>query len=260
MARRWQHYMTLAGNGGKALGKGVLAHMRLYFAWRFQRIARLQQSKSPSTERVHNEADMRARERQYAARKAEAAREMQRLRDNPQRQAAHSAVDDAQARYQATLRRVSRFGDPQGELTRAREDMEQAKAAANAADDPYLRAQATWAGIPGNSVDNMLVYDRQLLRDARTIHKAVSSGNRNVKLRPHYALLLQAYEDEFVHGRGLRDEDVIAFFDSYVHDSMAGFAMDATLPSDPRCIYVGGDFEARYARVDSRMEDETQAA
>ena len=35
--------------------------------------------------------------------------------------------------------------------------------------------------------------------------------------------------------------------DQYVHDSLAGFAKDETLPSDPRCIYVGGDDEYRFA-------------
>ncbi|MCD7100428.1 DUF2235 domain-containing protein, partial [Stenotrophomonas sp. MMGLT7] len=260
LVRRWKHYMALAGNGGKALGKGVLGHMRLYFAWRFQRIARLQQSEIPNAERVRNEADMRARERQYAARKAEAEREMNRLRDSPERQAAQDELRRAETRYQSVLRQTSRFGGMQGELTQAREEVDRAKDLAAEADDPYLRAQAEWVGIPGNSVDNMLVYDRQLMRDAQSLRREWSRRSGSAKLRPHYAVLLQAYEDEFVHQRGLRDEEIIAFFDSYVHDSMAGFGMDATLPSDPRCIYVGGDFEARYARVDTSMQVETQVA
>ena len=40
---------------------------------------------------------------------------------------------------------------------------------------------------------------------------------------------------------------IIAFFDNYVHDSLAGFARDATLPSDPRVIYIGADVKAKYA-------------
>ena len=66
-------------------------------------------------------------------------------------------------------------------------------------------------------------------------------------LRPHYQALLEAHDDEFVHGRGLTDPKVIAFFDSFVHDSLAGFAKDVTLPSDPRCCYIGGDEELKYA-------------
>lgn len=34
---------------------------------------------------------------------------------------------------------------------------------------------------------------------------------------------------------------------SFVHDSLAGFAKDVTLPSDPRCCYIGGDEELKYA-------------
>jgi len=40
---------------------------------------------------------------------------------------------------------------------------------------------------------------------------------------------------------------VIEFFDNFVHDSLAGFAKDETLPSDPRCCYIGGDKEMKFA-------------
>lgn len=257
MLRRWRHYMAMAGNGGRSLGKGVLAHMRLYFAWRFQRIARLQRAEVPSIDRVRNESEIRTRERDYARRKAAAEREMNALRDSPERVAAHEAAEQAERAYHLAMQRSARFGDPRGELARARSEKEAAQAAKAAADDPYLRAQARWAGIPGSSVDNMLVYDNQLMRDAKMIRDRLQQGW--TKLRPHYAGLVQAYEDEFIHGRGLRDEEIIAFFDNYVHDSLAGFASDVTLPSDPRCIYVGGDFEARYARIDTRSSEERAA-
>jgi hypothetical protein len=58
--------------------------------------------------------------------------------------------------------------------------------------------------------------------------------------------VLEAYEAE-VKGNGLRNQELFAFFDTYVHDSLAGFAQDATLPSDPRVIYIGGDEKLRYA-------------
>jgi len=32
-----------------------------------------------------------------------------------------------------------------------------------------------------------------------------------------------------------------------VHDSLADFNYDATLPSDPRVVYVGGDERAQFA-------------
>jgi hypothetical protein len=67
------------------------------------------------------------------------------------------------------------------------------------------------------------------------------------RLRPHYKALLEAYEAEFKHNKGLRDEKIIAFFDEYVHDSLASFAKDATLPSDPRVIFIGGNKRLEYA-------------
>lgn len=61
--------------------------------------------------------------------------------------------------------------------------------------------------------------------------------------------MLEAYEAEFVNNSGLRDEKIVAFFDNYVHDSLAGFAQDATLPSDPRVIYIGDDIKSRHAQL-----------
>lgn len=261
MVKRWQHYMSTVGNGGRAVGKGVLAHMRLYFAWRFQRIAAYSHSEVPKTERLPGESDMRTRERDYAARKAAAEREMNQAENSPERKAAQQAARDADRNYRSAQTRAQRLGDPNGDLARAKQAQQAARARLQAADDPYLRAKAKWAGIPGNSVDNMLVYDKQLMRDVALLRQWTASPlGRNRKVRPHYAGLTQAYEDEFVHGRGLRDREIIAFFDQYVHDSLAGFGMDASLPSDPRCIYVGGDYEARYAQIDTQETVDSQAA
>lgn len=69
------------------------------------------------------------------------------------------------------------------------------------------------------------------------------------RLRPHYRALVDAYLDEFERNSGMRDEKVIAFFDDYVHDSLAGFDTDQTWPSDPRIVYVGGDRKLRFAQA-----------
>ena len=82
--------------------------------------------------------------------------------------------------------------------------------------------------------------------DALKLQALAKKKGRN-KLRPHYKAVLEAYEAEFERGKGLRNREIIAFFDTYVHDSLAGFAKDATLPSDPRVIYMGGDDKLRYA-------------
>ena len=87
-----------------------------------------------------------------------------------------------------------------------------------------------------------------MLADANAIRSALKAAPRT-PVRPHYRGLLDAYEAEFVNDIGLRDLKVIAFFDNYVHDSLAGFGQDATLPSDPRVIYIGDDIKSQHARV-----------
>ena len=103
-------------------------------------------------------------------------------------------------------------------------------------------------------------YDQQLVKDAESIYRRMHPAGRESKstsianggnLRPHYRALVTAYENEFIHNKGLQDEKLIDFFDTYVHDSLAGFAKDATLPSDPRVIYVGGDEKFKYAQQQS---------
>ena len=94
----------------------------------------------------------------------------------------------------------------------------------------------------------MNVHDKNLLLDVAAV-QTVRRMYPTARLRPHYVNLLEAYEAEYVKNKGLLDgePDVLAFFDRYVHDSLAGFAKDESLPSDPRVVYLGGDSEAQYA-------------
>ncbi len=110
------------------------------------------------------------------------------------------------------------------------------------------------------------LYDKQLLADVQAIRnvlRGASGSQRRSDLRPHYKMLLEAYENEFEKNNGLKDEKIISFFDNYVHDSLAGFAKDATLPSDPRVVYLGGDEKYRYANLEKQdlfMGDEKTMA
>lgn len=61
--------------------------------------------------------------------------------------------------------------------------------------------------------------------------------------------MVEAYRAQYL-GREPLDPDVVSFFDHHVHDSLAGFAKDATLPSDPRVVYAGGDNKIRFAQLD----------
>jgi hypothetical protein len=99
------------------------------------------------------------------------------------------------------------------------------------------------------------MYDRRLLDDVAAIRPALPRdgyGRRMEELRPHYKALIDAYENEFEKNNGLKDENVIRFFDNYVHDSLAGFGTDATLPSDPRVVYLGGDEKYKYASLEDQ--------
>lgn len=63
--------------------------------------------------------------------------------------------------------------------------------------------------------------------------------------------MVEAYENEINKKTGLNDVRITAFFDKYVHNSLAGFGADVTLPSDPRAVYVGGDTKGMYALFDA---------
>jgi hypothetical protein len=129
----------------------------------------------------------------------------------------------------------------------------------NARDDS-LKAKARKDALPNmESLQAMLdVYDRQLLADVQAIREAFTKRGmfggapdfaRRGELRPHYKILVEAYENEFENNKGLTDEKIIGLFDNYIHDSLAAFAKDATLPSDPRVVYLGGDEKYEYASL-----------
>ena len=112
--------------------------------------------------------------------------------------------------------------------------------------DAHLREKAKLDTYADDSAlaGNMTAYERRLVQDAEAI-TAHQRKNPKLALRPHYRNLIAAYNAQYVSGDPL-DEKLAAFFDRYVHDSLAGFATDATLPSDPRVIYAGGDNKIRY--------------
>jgi type VI secretion system (T6SS) phospholipase Tle1-like effector len=250
----FQHYLAKAGNGGKSLGQGILNHMQLYFAWRFQRIARSRNNKVPGLDDAQ-EADWAQRERDYAAQRTAAEREKEREEHAPARQAAIRALKEADARVQEKVRAMTeRIGDSGESFPVLRQAVRDARVRLGDENDAFLRANARLAAVAGDSLANLHVYDQQLMSDAQTLQDCATLYGESRPLRPHYAGLLKAYKDEFIHHQGLRDQIVIAFFDRYVHDSLASFAKDATLPSDPRCFYIGGDREAAYAQGDTDID------
>lgn len=241
LTKRFNHYMTAlkVGTGdGPPLGKQVLAHMKLYYQWRFQNIARNRLARK-SHNLTRDEIFLSSSEPRWAAEKAQLTQRMERLKKEGEaysNQAASQSFAEMAAGQPPSPEQIT--------------SLQQLHRLAARKKDEYLQVKAMADTVPGSDgslAKNLRIYDEQLMLDASLI-KALSKFK---KLRPHYKALLEAYEDEFEKGKGLRDPELIAFFDNYVHDSLAGFAGDATLPSDPRVIYIAGNSKLKYAMLES---------
>lgn len=252
----WHHYMTKAGMGGMNLGRLVNSHMRLYYGWRFYKI-RQNRAARAGQNGTKDETELKRLEAQWSQEEQALKKEMDPLKRKSD--IAHTELSRAENRLSAAEshhRRYGTSGDPA-----LRRNVEEARTTADAASDEYLRAKARHDTLPssdGSLARNMQIYDDQLMADAESIRAALLAAP-TMPVRPHYRNLLDAYEAEFIRGEGLRDEKIIEFFDTYVHDSLAGFANDATLPSDPRVIYVGDDVKSRHAQGSS-SESNTETA
>jgi hypothetical protein len=230
------------------LGEGINKNMSLYYSWRFRAIRkRLGGEKyeadliSAQNLKFTRQGSVLTKEISGLATKETVARvSLSSLREAQDMQA--SASDGSIA---------------QKVLTVSEADVEEARRKYENAHNEHLKAKARKNSLPNmvNFQANLDLYDRQLLADVQSILNALrigSGGKQRYNLRPHYKMLLDAYENEFLNNSGLQDEGVIRFFDDYVHDSLAGFAMDATLPSDPRAVYLGGNEKYRYASLEEQ--------
>lgn len=251
------NYYTQHLPASDILGNNMNASMRLYYAWRFASIRRKAAGDRSEAGRI-GQAD-----KQYSAERKALDAEIERLEaiDNE----AARAHSQALARSQAYVQ--SNYANPKLDMAPYRAAIEDAADRRALTRDELLRMKAKRDALPDMSPlnDAIAMYDQQLLEDARAIHDVYSArgmfggapdAERRRELRPHYKALVEAYEDEYIHNRGLKDEKIIAFFEHYVHDSLSGFAKDATLPSDPRVIYLGGDEKYRYARNEPRHDGE----
>jgi len=243
LSERFNKVISAGGFTQGRLGDALLAHSELYYRWRFRKIRlRLREQeyadirKQSETFRKEGEGDPAAGQQGLKARVAALERDPARLR-------AEKDMNDRKREWLTACQAAPGF--PHDSEERA---YQAAKARFDAANDPYLRERAKLRALPdysGELIGNLDAYDRNLLKDVDYI-KARQAGGAKA-LRPHYQRMLKAYDDEFIHGKGLSDALVIEFFDNFVHDSLAGFAKDETLPSDPRCCYIGGDKELKFA-------------
>jgi hypothetical protein len=243
LEKRWRHYMSTVQPSG-SLGNVIHAHMRMYYAWRFRSI-RMRMAQRAGAQVPQEDARIAELNQAFGKdREALQARAAE-LKNDPERLAAQARMRRAEQAYQQARIQAQRNG---GTASDERAAWEQARKDFADADDAHQRELAKIATLPDMErlAANLEVYDRNLLLDVQRLRE-IRAASPELRLRTHYRGLLEAYENEFEKNAGLTDPDVIAFFDSYVHDSLAAFAKDETLPSDPRCIYVGGDTEYRFA-------------
>ena len=231
------------------LGVLINQHMAQYFAWRFRNIRVKADRRGDESRRIseqretfkkgHVQLDKEIED--LKKKEALAARELNTL---VSRRAAYTA------RTYGVQTQAHSSGVSDQQILEARMKKQMAR-------DELLKAEARKLAHPNmeNFQQMIDLYDARLLEDVRTICKEFSlDGSQGFDknagkggLRPHYKALVEAYENEFERNRGITDQTVISFFDNYVHDSLAAFAQDATLPSDPRVVYLGGDEKYKYA-------------
>jgi hypothetical protein len=269
MLKRWHAYMTHPSlTSNRSTEAWMLAHMRLYYAWRFHVIRRNQTAKGRA-----EAADINAREKTFREEEASLDRQIAEAEKDPERLAAMKERDAANAELEAAnMRNRSTGGGNPYWQSREKQAAESRVAQARArkaaadrnfaeADDKRARLVARKRTLPGSGlVESMDTYDANLMLDAQAI---LEQRRRlpNVPLRPHYVRLIEAYEAEFKQNRGLLKEypDALALFDHHVHDSLAGFAKDATLPSDPRIVFLGRDERAMHANLEAKRPASMQA-
>ncbi|WP_310567719.1 DUF2235 domain-containing protein [Hydrogenophaga sp.] len=241
MSQLWSTYMLAAGSGGRDIGKELLAHNAWYLRWRFFNARRNQNANG----RGPDVSTVAQREPGFAAERGRLERTMNETKAKLNQ--ASQELSRAEAALSSANYGKTRFGTPIA--SGVQERVEAARVKEKAAQDAYLRDKSKLDTFANDRalVGDLNAYDIQLIQDAQAIVSRLKSDPK-LKLRPHYKNLVDAYNAHYVQKKPL-DENIAAFFDRYVHDSLAGFAKDATLPSDPRVIYVGGDNKLRYATL-----------
>jgi hypothetical protein len=238
LLRAYDYYQRKIGTSS-SLGKIISKNLELFFAWRFRAVRLKEKGYRVESQRIV------AQNENFRRKAAALDAEIAELKKS-------EAVAAAELNAAVALRQVGKIQD--------------ARRAHLVARDELLKAKARKNSLPNmNDLQEMLeMYDRQLLADVRSIRDVPKRGlfgddrgaGKRRELRPHYKILVEAYENEFEKNKGLTDETIIDFFDNYVHDSLAGFAKDATIPSDPRVVYLGGNEKYRYAQLDGEGRTE----
>ncbi len=243
-----------ANTVGASVEARLLSYMRIQHAWRFKRI------RERGTGARHDAGTIKVNESQFAADTASLDNQIAGAEKDPARLSAQADLKKAEGDLETARAELGRAGQQRLNLAAlaaakerfrlANEAAEEARERFSLVDDARMKLVARKATLPGTGlIDRLSAYDRNLLLDVQAILN-VRKLYPNARLRPHYKNLIEAYEAEYVQHRGLLDDypKVLALFDNYVHDSLAGFAKDQTLPSDPRVVYIGGDKRSQFAQ------------
>jgi hypothetical protein len=246
MLALFTHYLAAVRGvsvAGATQGEGgeFNRHMQLYYAWRFYAI-----NTKGSSVRQAQQQKVEDHEKEFA--KSRAGLAMDRKTTRAELHQAQRAEEVARLQLDGAKMAKTRFGSPidpslESRLTAAKNAAKDKQTA-----DDRVRARQEGAANDSGLNANADKYDEMLRSDAKQI-VAWMREDKTLTLRPHYAALVSAYLNEYESGKGLRDAKIIALFDDYVHNSMAGFAKDESWPSDPRILYVGGDKKLRYASL-----------
>ncbi len=270
LASRYKEYIQVADQhcSTKSAEGRLLGNTKLLFAWRFKRIRERGAAARPDAGKIQDMEQTTASDRAKLDKEiATAENAPARLAAQARLEAAQREKDNASASYYALTRKdwvdTEKMAAALARLKTAEANLAAAKKDFADADDAHMRLKARKATLPGSGLTvNLHTYDSNLLLDIEHILK-VRQLYPKLRLRPHYANLIAAFEAEYVHKKGLLDAhpEVLALFDNYVHDSLAGFAKDETLSSDPRVMYIGKDVEAQYAMLkDPTIEGQSALA
>lgn len=222
-------YLRVVGTT-TTLGGGFNRHMRLMLAWRFQCM------KWNADRKMDFSESLRKHDERFRKEKSNYEPRMRTLEQ--QLGVAENALVAARASGGSMTSSVSAIEKAKSEVARRK--------------DEFLSVKAEHDAIPDMSRAYALtpLYEEQLLADTEAIRSLLNSKKvayARSNLRPHYLGLIESYESEVYRTAKNGHEAVFCFFEQYVHDSLAGFGRDATFPSDPRVIYVGGDAKLRFA-------------
>jgi len=233
---RFNHYMKTVGHGAAPVGQMVAAHMKLYFRWRIIDVGR----------------------KRLAAQKGQQDQTAQRLsaseakwgQERAEKQSALDKVDsealglEFKASMLAMVASGLFPGEQQQELLREAQKCRQRASILREQAVPLQALINTMPSSDGSLLKNMEHYDREFLQDSERVLKA-----RKDILKGFDRLLREAWEEPV-----LKDLEVIAFFDDYVIDSLAAFAMDRTRATEARVLYQGRDNRVQYAQANRSVD------